>query len=87
MKKQTTNQSNPNSETTSVPPQKFRPDQNLAAEAIRNADNADLQPLAGPNFRIGLVDKVNGEGAREVPEFIPTRAELVELASIMSPSS
>jgi hypothetical protein len=71
--------SNPNSATSSAPARKSRPNQNLAAEAIRNADNADLQPLAGPNFRIGLVE-VNGEGAREVPEFIPTRAELVELA-------
>lgn len=44
---------------------------------IMNADNTDLQPI---NDRIGHVDSVNGNGAREVAEFVPTRAELVELA-------
>jgi hypothetical protein len=43
-----------------------------------NADNAGLQPMT--RFCIGYVDFVNGDAAREVPGFIPTRAELVELA-------
>jgi len=45
-----------------------------------NADNADLQPLAAGPVLIGCVDAVNGTAAQEVPEFVITRAELVELA-------
>jgi len=45
-----------------------------------NADNADLQPMGLPTVCIGRVDIVNGSEAREVGGFIPTRAELVELA-------
>jgi hypothetical protein len=37
------------------------------------------QPIVGPWFAIGHVDSANGNGSREVPEFVPTRAELVEL--------
>ena len=44
-----------------------------------NKDNLDLQPSYAGNFVIGFVDEVNGPGAREVPEFKPTRAELLEL--------
>lgn len=44
-----------------------------------NEDNRDLQPLYGGNLTIGFVDEVNGSGAREVPEFTPTKAELLEL--------
>lgn len=43
---------------------------------ISNADNAQ----SGPAVRgIGHVDVVNGEKAREVPEFVPTVAELETL--------
>jgi hypothetical protein len=42
-----------------------------------NADNRDLQPSAGG--LIGFVNEVNGPGAREVPEYTPTTAELLEL--------
>lgn len=43
---------------------------------ITNRDNAALHPI-GP---IGHVDQVNGPGAIEVPEFVPTRHELMQLA-------
>ena len=45
-----------------------------------NKDNADLKPIGLPTVCIGFVDNVNGYGAREVAGFIPTQAELVELA-------
>ena len=41
-----------------------------------NADNVDLQPWGC----VGFDDIVNGPGAREVPDFLPTRTELLELA-------
>jgi hypothetical protein len=44
---------------------------------IVNADNRDLQP--GEGGMVGDVDKVNGPGAAEVPEFTPTKAELLAL--------
>jgi len=44
-----------------------------------NEDSLGLEPLYAGNFVIGFVDAVNGPGAREVPEFKPTRAELLEL--------
>lgn len=43
---------------------------------VKNADNALLGPVAGP---VGFVDSVAGDGAREVPEFIPTVDELEAL--------
>jgi hypothetical protein len=52
---------------------------NLTKPTLRtdvvNADNEGLEPL-GP---IGQVDEVNGAGAVEVPEFVPTRHELIQL--------
>ena len=45
-----------------------------------NEDNPDLQPLTdGHLVYIDCVDAVNGAAARDVPEFVPTRAELLEL--------
>jgi hypothetical protein len=44
--------------------------------AVRNADNIGLG-AAGP---AGHVDEVNGDGAAEMPGFVPTRHELIELA-------
>jgi hypothetical protein len=44
-----------------------------------NADNLDLQPLTVGCFIIGQVDIVNGNEAREVPDFRATRGELLEL--------
>lgn len=40
---------------------------------VKNADNAQLGPVAGG---VGFVDSVAGDGAREVPEFVPTVTEL-----------
>jgi hypothetical protein len=47
-----------------------------------NADNADLQPTMGGGglILIGYVHEVNGANALEAPEFVATRAELLELA-------
>lgn len=42
----------------------------------QNIDNQWLWPTAG---FIGCVDEVNGVGAQEIPEFVPTRAELIQL--------
>jgi hypothetical protein len=45
----------------------------MFAPAVNNADNAYLGPLVGV---VGFVDSVAGDGAREVPEFVPTVTEL-----------
>lgn len=47
---------------------------------MSNADNEWLGPLTTGRFVIGSVDQVNGRGAEEVPNFVPTRYELVQLA-------
>ena len=44
---------------------------------VTNADNERCMPLGGC---IGHVDEVNGNDAAEVPEFVPTRHELLLLA-------
>ena len=46
----------------------------------RNADNAALAPIVVNRFAIGHVDEINGEGAKEMPAFVPTRHELFVLA-------
>jgi len=43
--------------------------------AVSNADNGGLLPTV-----TGLIDEVNGKGAVEVPDFIATRHELVQVA-------
>jgi hypothetical protein len=45
---------------------------------VINQDNELLQPWG----RTGHVDEVNGPGAVEVPEFVPTRHELFQLAKV-----
>jgi hypothetical protein len=46
---------------------------------VGNVDNKYLEPLhAGPAL-IGRVYEVNGDGAKELAEFVPTRHELAEL--------
>ena len=47
---------------------------------VSNPDNEFLGPTGGGPVTIGLVDEVNGLGAAGVPEFVPTRHELLELA-------
>jgi hypothetical protein len=39
-----------------------------------------LAAKCGPDFRIGFVDDIHGEGGTEVPGFIPTVEELRQLA-------
>jgi hypothetical protein len=45
---------------------------------IANADNSGLQPR-GLAVKIGSVEMVNGSKATEVPQFVVTRGELLEL--------
>jgi hypothetical protein len=47
---------------------------------IRNADNEGLGQLRGGKIVIGHVDEVNGRDAQEVPGFVATRHELIQLA-------
>jgi hypothetical protein len=47
---------------------------------VENNNNDHLGPIGGEGLLIGGVDEVNGAGATEIPEFVPTRHELVQLA-------
>jgi len=47
---------------------------------VINADNDLLHPLSAGRIQIGCVDEVNGPGGAEVPEFVPTRHELIQIA-------
>ena len=42
---------------------------------VRNSDNDLLLPMGV----CGSVDEVNGPGAAEIPDFVPTRHELLQL--------
>lgn len=59
--------------------QRWEPGKDQQNVIKANADNADLMPLGSPQILIGCVGDVNGEGARDFPQFVPTRAELLEL--------
>jgi len=48
----------------------------MKVKIVKNSDN-DYLGLIGC---VGYVDEVNGAGAQEIPEFVPTRHELLELA-------
>ena len=48
-----------------------------ALRVVCNADNHLVMPLLGT---FGHVDEVNGHGAEEIPVFVPTRAELIQIA-------
>ena len=52
----------------------------MSIRTTTNTDNAGLEPLGAGAFLIGPVDSVNGRGTLEVPKFVPTRVELLELA-------
>lgn len=52
--------------------EKFAPD-------VRNVDNEYLGPLRVGPIAIGFVDEVNGPGAAEMPDFVPTRHEVLQL--------
>ncbi len=44
---------------------------------VRNSDNDLLLPMGV----LGSVDEVNGPGAAEIPDFVPTRHELLQLVN------
>jgi hypothetical protein len=46
---------------------------------MKNTDNNRLEPLERGNIVIGSVDEVNGPGAQEIAEFVPTRHELIQI--------
>jgi len=48
-------------------------------EIVTNKDNELLRPWGNEKIVIGYVEEVNGAGAMEVPEFDPTRYELIQL--------
>ena len=48
----------------------------VPGKTYRNTDNEWLRPMGNQEVIIGLVDEVNGEGAREIPGFVATRHEL-----------
>jgi len=51
------------------------------ADNVENEDNELLLAFStNGRFVIGSVDEVNGPGAQEIPDFIPTRHELIQLA-------
>ena len=47
---------------------------------VVNQDNESLHAYGNHRFIIGYVEKVNGSGAEEIPDFVPTRHELLVLA-------
>jgi hypothetical protein len=47
---------------------------------VANSDNAYLEPMKAGPFAIGCVDEVNGDGAREILGFVPTKHELIQMA-------
>jgi hypothetical protein len=51
----------------------------MAKKIVQNVDNEHLLPWGNEKFVIGYVESVNGSGAEEVPGFVPTRHELIEL--------
>jgi len=46
---------------------------------VSNADNATLMPQSAGGFVFGCVDAINGLGGTEVPGFVPTRHELIQI--------
>jgi hypothetical protein len=51
----------------------------MSNQTTKNADNTGLQPRGGGRCVIGAVDNVNGANAVEVPAYVVTRSELLEL--------
>ena len=47
---------------------------------VANQDNESLHAWGTHRFIVGYVEKVNGSGAEEIPDFVPTRHELLVLA-------
>jgi hypothetical protein len=59
----------------------------VSTKHVANVDNNYLEPLAARHFAIGCVDEVNGTGATEVPDFNPTRPELIQLVKYWKKSA
>ena len=53
---------------------------------VKNRDNSDLLPSESGDVDIGYlyVKEVNGSGAEEIPDFVPTRHELLQLLTFWS---
>ena len=49
---------------------------------VKNKDNDSLLPWGNDRFVVGYVDEVNGPGAAEIPDFVPTRHELLQLVKM-----
>ena len=47
---------------------------------VANQDNESLHAWGTHRFIVGYVEKVNGSGAEGIPDFVPTRHELLALA-------
>src|SRR5262245_39582639 len=54
-------------------------EQDLIRKIVRNSDNEGLLPMRSPQFMIGSVDEVNGQGAKEVSAYVPTHHEMLVL--------
>jgi hypothetical protein len=52
----------------------------MAQDYKGNPDSAGLGCFGDDRFTVGYIDEVNGPGAVEVPAFVPTRHELIQLA-------
>ena len=52
---------------------------------VKNKDNDSLLPWGNDRFVVGYVDEVNGPGAAEIPDFIPTRHELLSRMTYLPP--
>jgi hypothetical protein len=48
-------------------------------KVVRNSDNDALLPSGNEKVLIGCVDEVNGAGAVEVAEYVPTRHEIMQI--------
>ncbi len=53
--------------------------ENEKYKVVANKDNESLHAWGNKNFTIGSVDEVNGAEAVEVPDFAPTRHELIQI--------
>jgi hypothetical protein len=53
--------------------------EHLANPVVRNVDNELLGAIRLRGLTIGCVEEVNGRGAEEVRNFVPTRHELIQL--------
>ena len=43
------------------------------------ADEPGIVPLRVSSFEVGYTEEIHGKGGEEIPEFVPTRHELIQL--------